>query len=91
MRTISATELARNLSRVLDQLSAEGGELVIERNSRAIAYMKAAPAEMTAIEAMAELYRTLSEDAAEGWEADARTGKLRGVTLRKGVRNPWAS
>jgi antitoxin (DNA-binding transcriptional repressor) of toxin-antitoxin stability system len=91
MKTITATELARNLSRVLDQLSAEGGELVIERNARAIAYMKAAPAEMNAIEAMADLYRTLSGDAAERWEAESRSRKFRGATLRKGVRDPWAS
>ena len=91
MKTITATALARNLSRVLDQLSAEGGELVIERNSRAIAFLKAAPAEMNALEAMADLYRTLPEDAANGWEADARTRKFRGATLGKGVRDPWAS
>ena len=35
--TISATELARNLSRVLEQLVTDGGEVVIERNSRRVA------------------------------------------------------
>ena len=91
METITATALARNLSRILDRLAAEGGELVIERNSRAVAHLKAAPAEMNAMEAMSGLYRTLSEDAAEEWDADSRTTKFRGATIGKGVRDPWAS
>ena len=89
--TISATELARNLSRVLDQLVAEGGEVVIERNSRCVARLTAAPAHQTALEAMGDLFRTLPEDAAAGWEADSRRYTPKGATLAKGVRDPWAS
>ncbi|MGH7881231.1 MAG: hypothetical protein ACREQD_17285, partial [Candidatus Binataceae bacterium] len=84
--TISATELARNLSRVLDQLVTEGGEVVIERNSRRVALLTATPAQQTALEAMADLYRTLPEDAASGWEADSRRFRPKGATLVKGIR-----
>ncbi|MGO9264180.1 MAG: hypothetical protein ACLQBA_04710 [Candidatus Binataceae bacterium] len=42
--TITTTELARNLNRILDQLVNEGGEIVIERNSRRVARLTATPA-----------------------------------------------
>jgi antitoxin (DNA-binding transcriptional repressor) of toxin-antitoxin stability system len=89
--TITATELARNLSRVLDRLITEGGEVVIERNSRRVACLTAAPAEQTALEAMADLYRTLPGDAADGWETESRQYNPKRATLNKGVRDPWAS
>jgi antitoxin (DNA-binding transcriptional repressor) of toxin-antitoxin stability system len=91
MRRITATELARNLSRVLDRLATEGEEIVIERNQREVARIVPGPAHQTALEAMADLYHVLPEDAAASWERDSRRTKLRGQTLDKGVRNPWDS
>jgi antitoxin (DNA-binding transcriptional repressor) of toxin-antitoxin stability system len=89
--TITATKLARNLSRVLDQLITEGGEIVIERNSRRVARLTAAPAEQTALEAMADLYRTLPESAAARWELESRHYSPKKATLDKGLRDPWDS
>ena len=91
MRTITATELARNLRRVLDRLAIEGEEIVIERNREQVARLLPGPARQTALEAMADLYRTLPEDAAATWEADSRRGRWKGSRLDKGVRDPWAS
>jgi antitoxin (DNA-binding transcriptional repressor) of toxin-antitoxin stability system len=91
MKTITATELARNLSEILDRLAVEGEELVIERNHRQVARLVPGPGRVTAIEAMSDLYRTLPEDAAATWEADSRASGLRGRRLPKGVRDPWAS
>lgn len=91
MKKITATDLARNLSRILDRLAIDGEGLLVERNSRAVAYLRPAPAEQTALEAMGDLYRTLPEDAAKSLEADIRSLKLRGANLHKGVRDPWAS
>jgi antitoxin (DNA-binding transcriptional repressor) of toxin-antitoxin stability system len=91
VRTITATELARNLRRVLDRLAVEGEEVVIERNREQVARLVPGPARQTALEAMADLYRTLPEDAAATWEADSRRGRWRGSRLDKGVRDPWAS
>ena len=91
MRTISATDLARNLRRVLDRLAIEGEEIVIERNREQVARLLPGPARQTALEAMADLYRTLPEDAAATWEADSRRGRWKGSRLDKGVRDPWAS
>jgi antitoxin (DNA-binding transcriptional repressor) of toxin-antitoxin stability system len=91
MKTITATELARNLRQVLDRLATEGEEIVVERNREQVARLLPGPARQTALEAMADLYRTLPEDAAATWEADSRRGRWRGSRLDKGVRDPWGS
>jgi len=91
MKTITATHLARNLRRVLDRLAIEGEEIVVERNREQVARLLPAPAQQTALEAMADLYRTLPEEAAARWEADSRKGRWKGSRLDKGLRNPWVS
>ena len=91
MKSITATDLARNLRRVLDRLAVEGEEIVIERNGQQVARLLPGPAQQTALEAMADLYRTLPDDAAATWEADSRKGRWRGSRLDKGIRDPWAS
>ena len=90
MKTITSTELARNLRQILDQLATEGGEIVVERNHRQVARIVGGPGRQTALEAMADLYRTLPEDAASGWKRDSR-GSLGGEQIDGGVRDPWAS
>jgi antitoxin (DNA-binding transcriptional repressor) of toxin-antitoxin stability system len=69
----------------------EGEEIVIERNREQVARLLPGPARQTALEAMADLYRTLPEDAAANWEADSRRGRWKGSRLDKGIRDPWAS
>ena len=91
MKTITATDLARNLRRILDRLAIEGEEIVIERNGEQVARLLPGPARQTALEAMADLYRTLPDDAAAAWEADSRKGRWKGSRLEKGIRDPWAS
>jgi prevent-host-death family protein len=90
VKRITATELARRLSEVLDRLAVEGDEIVIERNNRQVARLIPGPGRLTALEAMADLYRTLPENAASTWEADSRS-TLKGSRLPHGVRNPWDS
>jgi len=91
LKSITATDLARNLRRVLDRLAVEGEEIVIERNGQQVARLLPGPAQQTALEAMADLYRTLPDDAAATWEADSRKGRWKGSRLDKGIRDPWAS
>lgn len=91
MRTITATDLARNLRRILDRLAIEGEEIVIERNREQVARLLPGPARQTALEAMADLYRTLPEDVAATWQADSRKGRWKGSLLDRGIRDPWAS
>jgi antitoxin (DNA-binding transcriptional repressor) of toxin-antitoxin stability system len=91
MKTITATELARNLSEILDRMAVDQEEVVIERNHRQVARLVPGPGLLTALEAMADLYQTLPEEAAKTWEADSRASSLKGQRLPKGVRNPWDS
>jgi antitoxin (DNA-binding transcriptional repressor) of toxin-antitoxin stability system len=91
MKTITATELARNLRRVLDRLATGGEEIVIERNREQVARLLPGPARQSAMEAMSDLYRTLPESAAATWEADSRSGRWKGARLDEGLRDPWGS
>jgi antitoxin (DNA-binding transcriptional repressor) of toxin-antitoxin stability system len=91
MKTISATELARNLRRVLDHVVTDGEEIVIERNHEQIARLVAGPGRQNALEVMADLYHTLPEDVAATWETDSRGIRWKGNNVAKGVRDPWAS
>jgi len=84
MKTMTATALARNLSKVLDQLARGGEEIVIERNQRVLGRLVPGPAQQTALEALSDIYRTLPESAARTWEADARRGRW-----SEAVRDPW--
>lgn len=89
MRTITATELARNLRQVLDRLIIDGEEIEIERNNQRIARLIPGAGKQTAMEAMSDLYRTLSPDAAAGWVEQSRKGV--DSRIDEGVRDPWGS
>ncbi len=89
MRTITATELARNLRQILDHMVSGGEEIVIERNHQQVARMIPGAARQTALQAMADLYRTLPEKAAVDWEKDSRS--LTEETVAEGTRDPWDS
>lgn len=89
MRTITATELARNLRDVLDRLVAEGEEVVVERNHQQVARIIPGAPRQTALQAMGDLYRTLPEEAARDWAHDSRVPAEAG--LEHELRDPWAS
>ena len=88
MLTVTATEFARNFREMLDKVEFKHEELIVVRNNHEVARIIPGPARMNALEAMADLYRTLPEDAAEGWMEESRqTGDI----LKDEVRDPWAS
>lgn len=89
MKTITATELARNLREVLDRLAVGGEEIVIERNHQVVARILPGIARQTAQEAMADLYRTLPEEPAAGWLESGREALA--SQLDKDMRDPWVS
>ena len=62
---------------------------MIERNHQMVARILPGSARQTALEAMADLYRTLPEDAAAGWLESGRQAFA--SRLDKDVRDPWAS
>ena len=86
MKSITATALARNLKRMLDQVEFKRETLSIVRNNEQIARIVPGAARQSALEAMGDLYRTLSDDAARRWVRESRVkGSL------KQLRDPWAS
>lgn len=87
MRTVTATEAARNFSRVLDLLEHGSEEIVVLRNNHPVAKLIPGAPRMTALEALADLYRTLPDEEGAAWLEDARHMDRR---LRKQLRDPWA-
>ncbi len=86
MKTVSATEAARNFSRILDLLEHESEEIVVVRNNHPIAKLVPGAPRQTALQALADLYRTLPDREGAAWLADARRMDRRS---RKQVRDPW--
>lgn len=84
MRTITASDLARHTSKILDQVVGEGGAIVVERNHRPVARLIPAHAPQPATQALRGLYGLLSEEAAAEWLKDSRHD------LDDSVRDPWA-
>ena len=87
MRTVTATEAARNFSRVLDLLEHESEEIVVLRNNQPVAKLVPGAPRMTALEALGDLYRTLPDAEGKAWmDAAGRMDRR----MRKQVRDPWA-
>jgi len=72
MQTITATDLSRNLSIMLNRVEFQHEELLIVRNNSPVARLVSRPVTMTAAEAFADLYQTLPQEAAETWLFDSR-------------------
>ena len=87
MRTVTATEAARNFSRMLDLLEHESEEIVVLRNNQPVAKLVPGAPRMTALEALGDLHRTLPDAEGGAWPEDASRMDRR---LRKQVRDPWA-
>ena len=87
MRTVTATEAARNFSRMLDLLEHGSEEIVVLRNNQPVAKLVPGAPRMTALEALADLYRTLGDAEGGAWLEDAKRVDRR---LRKQIRDPWA-
>ena len=86
MKTITATEAARSFSRVLDMMENGTEEIVIVRNDRPVAKLVPGTPQMTALEALSDLYRTLPDQEGASWLKDA---KKRDRRWRKEARDPW--
>jgi antitoxin (DNA-binding transcriptional repressor) of toxin-antitoxin stability system len=87
MGIITATEFAKNIKKTLDRLEFAGEEIIIIRNNHKIARLIPGSAHLTALEAMADLYQTLSPEAGQNWLEDSRMP----VQLSDELRDPWDS
>jgi antitoxin (DNA-binding transcriptional repressor) of toxin-antitoxin stability system len=87
MITLTATELARSLSRILDSLERGGDEIVIIRNHHPVAKLVPGAPRMNAIEALGDIHGTLDDREGDAWLADLRKGDR---MLAAEARDPWA-
>ncbi|GAB6040778.1 type II toxin-antitoxin system Phd/YefM family antitoxin [Endothiovibrio diazotrophicus] len=85
MITITATEMARKLRHILDQVEFRHESVTVMRNKRPVARIFPGTQEMTALEALGDLYGIVGEEAAAHWGDDARNDE----TVGDGVRDPW--
>lgn len=70
MTVMNATDLARNLSRVLDRLEDGGEEVGIIRRGHVAAKLFPSDPRMTASEALSDLGGLLSPSEGEAWKRD---------------------
>ena len=84
---MTATELARNLSRVLDRLEHESEEITVIRNKHTIAHIVPGTPVMTAMEAFSDLVGAISEDDGEAWIRDCESIHN---SMKDELRDPWA-
>jgi prevent-host-death family protein len=87
MTTMTATELARNLSAVLDRLEHGSEEIVVVRSRHPVARLVPGAPRMTAMEAFADLYGAISPEEGEAWKRDCAAADR---TLREELADPWA-
>ena len=87
MITMTATDVARTFSKVLDRLEHGTEEIAIVRNHHTVAKLVPGAASMTALEAFSDLYGVLSSDAGKGWLRDCRGADR---PLAGEVKDPWA-
>jgi len=88
MRTITVTQMARQLRTVLNQIEFEGEEVALVRNHHEVARIVPEPMHQTALEAMSDLYRTLGEETARSWLEDSRK-RTRTRSRHNQLQNPW--
>ena len=87
MIEMSVTEFARNLRSVFDRIEHNGEEIVLIRNRHKIARIIPGSPYLTATEAMGDLYRTISPEAAASWVEESKMKS----TLEEEMKDPWDS
>ena len=86
MTTMTATEVSRNFSRILDSLEHDEKEVRIVRNRRTVARLIPEPKHIIVTEALEGLYGILSEE--EGADL-LRAMEQCDRSLTTEMRNPW--
>jgi prevent-host-death family protein len=90
MKRLSATNVARNFSAVLDEVERDEEEIVLVRNQRQVARLIPEAPRQDALEVFGDLYRTIDDDTAEALSAAiAATRKSRRGRVSE-LRDPWA-
>ncbi len=85
MLEMSVTDFARNLHNVFDRIEQHGEEIIIYRNKHRIARIIPDAPHLTATEAMSDLYKTISDEAAGSWVQESRIDNY----IKKESYDPW--
>lgn len=90
MKRLSATDVARNFSAVLDALERDQEEVVLVRNQRPIARLVPEAPRQDALAVFGDLYRTLDDETADALSAVivSQRKSRRGRVAE--LRDPWA-
>jgi antitoxin (DNA-binding transcriptional repressor) of toxin-antitoxin stability system len=90
VKTLSATEVARNFSAVLDALERDQEEIVLVRNQRNVARLVPEAPQQDALTVFGDLYRTMDDETADALSRvlASRRKSRRGRVSE--LRNPWA-
>ena len=87
MRMLSATVVARSLSRLLDSMEHGGEEIVVTRNKHPIAKIVPGAPRLHAIEVLGDIYATLDDAEGGAWLKDMQQDER---LLAAEARDPWA-
>ena len=87
MKILTATEISRNFSRILDDLERGGEEIVIVRGKHPVARMVPGAPRLNALEALADLYHTIDDAEGSAWLKDMENADRQ---VKKEMRDPWA-
>lgn len=90
MKRLSATDVARNFSAVLDAVERDQEEIILVRNQRQVARLVPEAPLQDALAVFGDLYRTLDDETAEALAAaiDSQRRSRRGRVAE--LRDPWA-
>jgi antitoxin (DNA-binding transcriptional repressor) of toxin-antitoxin stability system len=91
MKTMTVTDVARNFSSVMDGVESEQEEIILIRNHKPIARLVPEPPEMTALEVLGDLYRTLDDGTADALAEAIKSARKGNQGTLDSLRNPWAS
>ena len=72
MVRMTVTDFAKNLKSAFDMIEFKGEEIILIRNKHQIARIIPGNTHMTALEALADVYKTLPEEAGVSWVSDSR-------------------
>lgn len=90
MKRLSATDVARNFSAVLDAVERDQEEIVLVRNRRQVARLVPEAAQQDAVPVFGDLYRTLDDQTADALSAAITAQRKRRRGRVTELRNPWA-
>lgn len=86
MKTMTATEVSRNFSNILDSLEFSNEEIIIVRNKHSVARLIPGAPIMNAYEAMSDLFKTLPYDDGEEWLKDCEKFD---TPIARELKDPW--